>query len=108
MTWSLEPTLLVRTTTRAYIHTCIDFRLGHFYFTKLLIPLLKEGAKTSSDGKARIVTTSSITHVFVNKLNFATFKDSPERRRKFKKLLYPQSKYVRIVQAPFESVDLRV
>lgn len=71
--------------------------IGHFYLTKLLIPLLKEGAKTSPDGKARIVTTSSIMHVFVNGLDFDTFKDGPARRNKFKKLLYPQSKYGDIV-----------
>ena len=33
--------------------------LGHFYFTELLIPVLVAGAKTSPDGHARVITTSS-------------------------------------------------
>jgi len=39
--------------------------LGHFYFTKLLLPTLIATAKTSSDGKARVVNTSSLGHIQV-------------------------------------------
>ncbi|TDL27096.1 hypothetical protein BD410DRAFT_836171 [Rickenella mellea] len=39
--------------------------LGHFYFTKLLPPtLISTSAHHSSDGKVRILTTSSSTHLF--------------------------------------------
>lgn len=50
--------------------------------------------KTTSDGKARIVTTSSSGHLF-GRLDFDTFKDSAERRKRYSDALYSQSKYVR-------------
>lgn len=70
--------------------------LGHFYFTKLLIPLLLAGAKTSSDGKARVVNTSSSGSLFTNKIDFNTLKDTPARKKKGAQMLYCQSKLVRI------------
>lgn len=51
-------------------------------------------AKTTSDGKTRIVTTSSAGHLF-GRLDFNTFKDSPERRKRAVNTLYSQSKFVR-------------
>ncbi|KAJ7695142.1 NAD-P-binding protein [Mycena rosella] len=46
--------------------------LGHFYLTKLLLPQLIAGAQSSSDGKARVINTSSMGHqgnvVFSNEL----------------------------------------
>ena len=36
--------------------------LGHFYFTRLVLPALLSTAKSSSDGTARIVNTSSHGH----------------------------------------------
>lgn len=72
--------------------------LGHFYLTKLLMPMLIESAKTSSDHKARVVNTSSIAHLF-GTLDFDTFRDGPQRRALFSLLgklrLYGQSKLVR-------------
>ena len=68
---------------------------GHFYFTKLLLPALILGAKSSPDGKARVVTSSSGAHILVRGLNFNTFKDSPARRKCFSLILYSQSKFVR-------------
>ncbi|TFK28697.1 NAD(P)-binding protein [Coprinopsis marcescibilis] len=65
--------------------------LGHFYLTKLLLPALIEGAKASSDGKARVVTTSSSRSLF-GKIDFNTFKDGPARRRESPGALYSQSK----------------
>ena len=68
---------------------------GHFYFTKLLLPALILGAKSSSDGNARVVTSSSAAHLLVRGLDFNTFKDSPARRNSFSSTLYCQSKFVR-------------
>ncbi|KAJ3518733.1 hypothetical protein NMY22_g13531 [Coprinellus aureogranulatus] len=65
--------------------------LGHFHFTKLLIPALLNGARSSPDGKARVVTTSSSAS-YMGKLDFDTFKDSPKRRRLAPQTLYNQSK----------------
>ncbi|KAF8799007.1 NAD(P)-binding protein [Phlegmacium glaucopus] len=66
--------------------------LGHFYFTKLLLPTLLAAAKTSPDGKARIVNTSSLGHIFSSGLDFNTFKDGPARKKKGIQTLYAQSK----------------
>ncbi|PPQ73482.1 hypothetical protein CVT26_010184 [Gymnopilus dilepis] len=66
--------------------------LGHFYFTKLLLPALLAGAKSSPDGKARVVNTSSSVHRFTNNIDFNTLRDSPARRRKWRWILYAQSK----------------
>ncbi|TEB39776.1 NAD(P)-binding protein [Coprinellus micaceus] len=65
--------------------------LGHFYLTKLLIPALLKGAKSSGNEKARVVTTSSVASYF-GKLDFNTLKDGPARRKQYAALLYNQSK----------------
>jgi len=70
--------------------------LGHFYFTKLLLPTLISTAKTSPDKKVRVVTSSSLTH-FLHGLDFNTFKDGPAKRRAFSYLLYSQSKFGNVV-----------
>ena len=67
--------------------------LGHFYFTKLLLPLMIESAKSSPDHKARVVNTSSSAHMFTT-LNFEAFKDGPQRKKMQKERLYCQSKFV--------------
>ncbi|KAF4610211.1 hypothetical protein D9613_010552 [Agrocybe pediades] len=67
--------------------------LGHFYFTKLLLPALLAGAKASPDGKARVVNTSSSGSHLVNNLKFNTFKDTPARKRFGTYNLYSQSKF---------------
>ncbi|KZT27891.1 NAD(P)-binding protein [Neolentinus lepideus HHB14362 ss-1] len=72
--------------------------LGHFYFTKLLIPTLVETAKTTPEGKVRVITTSSSGHLF-HGLDFATFKDSPKRKKLGTTRLYAQSKFGNIVFA---------
>ncbi|KAG5719733.1 hypothetical protein E4T56_gene18524 [Termitomyces sp. T112] len=72
--------------------------LGHFYLTKLLLPALLAGAKSSPDGKARVVNTSSSVHLS-GSLNFNTFKDSPKRRKTFSISLYSQSKFGNVVFA---------
>ncbi|GLB38375.1 putative NAD-P-binding protein [Lyophyllum shimeji] len=72
--------------------------LGHFYLTKLLLPALLAGAKTSPDGKARVVNTSSSAHV-AGSLDFNTFRDSPKRRKCSRFSLYAQSKFGNVVFA---------
>jgi retinol dehydrogenase-12 len=71
--------------------------LGHFYFTKLLLPELRAAAKSSPDGKARVVNISSIAHQIFPGLDFGTFKDGPARKDLGEKTLYGQSKFVRLV-----------
>ena len=67
---------------------------GHFFFTKLLLPALAEGAKGSPDGHSRVVNTSSSVHDMVKTINFETLKDGPARRKKSWFPLYAQSKLV--------------
>src|SRR5271170_3134721 len=72
--------------------------LGHFYFTKLLLPLLTSTAKTSPEGKVRVVSTSSLGHLWSPPLDFATFRDTPARKQLSTDSLYFQSKLVRRVR----------
>lgn len=65
--------------------------LGHFYFTKIIMPALLAGAAQSPDGTARIVNTSSNAHWF-GSLDYNTFKDSPARKKMSTMALYAQSK----------------
>jgi retinol dehydrogenase-12 len=69
--------------------------LGHFYFTKLLLPALIAGAKASPDGHARVVNTSSSAGEF-GAVDFNSFRDGPRRRKIGTHQLYSQSKLVSI------------
>jgi len=83
--------------------------LGHFYFTKIIMPALLRGAAQSPDGTARIVNTSSNAHWF-GSLDYNTFKDSPARRKKSAMNLYGQSKMVSfasILSTPFLSTGMK-
>ena len=86
-----------------------DFRkLGPFYFTKLLLPALF-GASTPNN-KSRVVNTSSAGSIssvsyFGSGLDFATFKDSPRRRKYSKHELYCQSKLVCSTIASVSSIN---
>ena len=71
---------------------------GPFYFTKLLLPVLFKAS--TPENKSRVVNTSSAGSImgvsyFGSGLDFATFKDSPRRRRYYSGELYNQSKLVR-------------
>ncbi|KAJ3501076.1 hypothetical protein NLJ89_g9504 [Agrocybe chaxingu] len=66
--------------------------LGPFYFTKLLIPALLAGVKSSPDGTARIVNTSSSAAYSASNIDFNTLKDTPRRRKMSAWTLYCQSK----------------
>ncbi|KAG5652888.1 hypothetical protein H0H81_003251 [Sphagnurus paluster] len=70
--------------------------LGHYYLTTLLLPALLAGAKSSADGKARVVNTSSMAHI-AGALDYNTFKDSPKRKKSSTINLYNQSKFANIV-----------
>ncbi|KAJ7186818.1 NAD-P-binding protein [Mycena filopes] len=78
-------------TTRQGYDLQFGLLLGHFYFTKLLLPLLLSTAK--STGKARIISVSSGAHHFSG-LNFATFKDGPERRKASTHRLYIRAEQI--------------
>ncbi|KAG1898894.1 uncharacterized protein F5891DRAFT_1129312 [Suillus fuscotomentosus] len=65
--------------------------LGHFYFTKIVMPALLAGAAQSPAGTVRIVNTASNAHWF-GSLDYNTFKDSPARKQKSAMGLYGQSK----------------
>ena len=70
---------------------------GHFFLTELLVPALAAGAKTSPDGHARVVTTSSSGAYFASGLQWETFKEHPNRHKMGPKGLYFQSKLVRVL-----------
>lgn len=73
--------------------------LGHFYLTKLLLPaLLAKSSNSAANEPSRVVTTSSIGHN-PGRLDFATFKDGPKRRKAWTQTLYFQSKLGNIVFA---------
>ena len=69
--------------------------LGPFLFTELLVSALVEGAKTSPDGHARVITTSSSV-AYLNTIHWDTFKDGPARRKTAIEDLYAQSKLVHL------------
>ncbi|TFK40855.1 NAD(P)-binding protein [Crucibulum laeve] len=71
--------------------------LGHFYFTKLLIPVLLSTAKSNPRGAVRVVNTASIGHYLWGDLDFNTFKDTPARRKMTPLALYAQSKFGNVV-----------
>ena len=75
---------------------------GHFFFTELLIPALEEAAKSSPDGHARIVTTSS-SGAYLDTLHWETFHDNIAARKKLgTQNLYFQSKFVSARPSPLE------
>jgi len=66
--------------------------LAPFYFTHLLLPALRAGAKSSPDGKSRVIHTSSYAGRFVDKIEYNTLLDTPARKKAFEYVLYSQSK----------------
>lgn len=96
MTFSLGPTFLVRRLSCLQYDFLIVMYSGHFYFTKLLLPALLAGAKTSSDGKARVVNISSIAAYMSKALDLEVAQDTPQRKKSSLTYLYSQSKLVRI------------
>ncbi|KAJ7186568.1 NAD(P)-binding protein [Mycena filopes] len=70
--------------------------LGHFYLTKLLLPCLKAAAQASSDHVARIINTSSQTHI-LGSINFDALTDTAQRSKMSPDALYAQSKFGNVV-----------
>ena len=74
-------------------HISDERSLGHFYFTKLLLPALLTATKSSPGVGGRVVNTTSVMHHFQD-LDFNTFKDGPARKKMGSFRLYYQSKFV--------------
>ncbi|KAG9018075.1 hypothetical protein FRB90_012371 [Tulasnella sp. 427] len=66
--------------------------LGHAHFTLCLLPALLEGAKSSPDGKSRVINVSSDA-AYGSGIKWETLKDGPERRKLSPLGLYFQSKF---------------
>ncbi|TDL26765.1 NAD(P)-binding protein [Rickenella mellea] len=71
--------------------------LGHFYFTKLLLPVLLSTAKTA--GHARVITVASNAGLMTDSIKFDTLKDGPARKKLSTTGLYIQSKFANLVDA---------
>lgn len=71
--------------------------LGHFYFTKLLLPVLL--STSTAAGSARIVTLASNAGSSVSGIKYDTLKDGPARIKFGTISLYNQSKFANIVFA---------
>jgi retinol dehydrogenase 12 len=67
--------------------------VGHYLFTHEVMPALIAGAKSSPDGKARVVNTSSSASM-LSSINWDALKDGPARKKKGLQMLYSQSKLV--------------
>jgi retinol dehydrogenase-12 len=70
--------------------------IGHFHFTRLLLPTLRTTA-ASSGSPVRIINTSSVTHYICRNMDFDSFKEGPARRARWHLLLYAQSKLANII-----------
>ncbi|KAJ8087222.1 hypothetical protein PM082_006052 [Marasmius tenuissimus] len=75
--------------------------LGHFYLTKLLLPILLNAAKSCPEQEVRVVNVSSMAHCQFPLLSFDTFKDGPARNRLgyLPGTLYAQSKFGNVIFA---------
>ncbi|KAG8941412.1 hypothetical protein FRC04_004205 [Tulasnella sp. 424] len=71
--------------------------LGHAHLTLLLIPELIAGAKTNTDGKARVVNTSSSAVYYTNTIDFELLTDTPKRKKTYSSILYGVSKLGNVV-----------
>jgi len=73
--------------------------LGHFYLTKLLLPVLTATAQLDPHGsKARVVTISSGAH-HLSGISYDCLKDTPQRSKMTPEGLYSQSKFADVVFA---------
>lgn len=81
----------------SYFVISLNCITGHFYFTNLLIPALVAGSKSSQDGKARVVTLSSLAAYMTGPFDLELAKDTPKRKKVSLIQLYGQSKIVRLL-----------
>jgi NAD(P)-dependent dehydrogenase (short-subunit alcohol dehydrogenase family) len=91
-----------RPTSQVVYHLLTHFEpTGHFYFTKLLIPVLTATAKKTPAGTVRVVNVSSLGHHYgpPEGISWATLAPGNDSLAARKKLgvtkLYGQSKLVR-------------
>ncbi len=68
--------------------------IGHFHFTKLVLPALLAAATPTE--KARVITTSSSAN-YMGTLNFDLWADGPARSKKAPGDMYVQSKHVSLM-----------
>lgn len=66
--------------------------LGHYLLTTLLLPALLAASEPGQ--KARVVTTSSIVHYYIDNFHFDWVVDGPTRRSVGTRDLYKNSKFV--------------
>ncbi|KAF8585072.1 NAD(P)-binding protein [Ramaria rubella] len=71
--------------------------LGHYYFTRLLLPLLFAGAKSSNDGKARVVNLASSSHLLADGIWWDILEEKPARKERSLTELYNHSKFGNVV-----------
>ena len=69
--------------------------LGHFYFTKLLLPLLLSTAERAPKGSVRVINTSSNGHL-MSDVHYDMLTDTSARKKRRVMLLYGQSKTVSV------------
>jgi retinol dehydrogenase-12 len=73
----------------------IDECVGHWLFTKLLLPALFAATDASpTREKARVVTVSSSANYFAKEIDFEAIVDGPTRRKNDAWTLYNRSKLV--------------
>ena len=68
--------------------------LGHFYFTRLLLPTIRSTVDSAPENKPRIVITASSAAAFTEKIRWETLSDEQARKKLGPQLLYAQSKLV--------------
>lgn len=66
--------------------------IGHYLLTTLLLPALL--AASEPGYKARVVTTSSIVHYYIDRFHYDWAVDGPARRKVGTRDLYKNSKFV--------------
>jgi retinol dehydrogenase 12 len=66
--------------------------LGHFYLTKLLLPVIF--AASTPTAKARVVTVSSVSAFMTKTIRYELLKDGPQRKKAGAQEMYSQSKLV--------------
>ncbi|KZV97137.1 NAD(P)-binding protein [Exidia glandulosa HHB12029] len=73
--------------------------LGHFYFTKLLLPVLFQTYESNPSDKPRIVATSGSIYKVFPKVDYDTLRDGKQRRKLSGNQLYAQSKFGNVLIA---------
>ena len=80
----------------------IDECVGHWLFTKLLLPALLAATDVSpTREKARVVTVSSSANYLAKKIDFEAITDGPTRRKNDAWTLYNRSKLVGVHDVNF-------